>query len=88
MSYDSIVGLDENLVSVRSKNPCNNVPCCEACRWMNQYQFEMYNRIRCTKPICSLTDEDCVNHYDGHKDCINCHIWKRIVGGKEGDNHV
>lgn len=48
MSYDSIVGLDENLVSIPSKNPCNNVPCCEACRHMNQYQFEMYNRIICT----------------------------------------
>jgi len=31
------------------KNVCDRVPCCEACRWMNQYQFEMYNRIVCTK---------------------------------------
>lgn len=47
MSYDSIVGLDENLVSIPSNNPCNNVPCCEACRHMNQYQFEL-GKVICT----------------------------------------
>jgi hypothetical protein len=48
MSYDEIVGLDENLCATRSNNPCNNVPCCEACRYLNQHQFEMYDRIVCT----------------------------------------
>ena len=47
MSYDKIVG-DENLCFGRSSNPCNNVPCCEACKYLNAYQFEMYGRVECT----------------------------------------
>ncbi len=46
-TYDEMVGLDENYCSIPSKNPCAYVPCCEACQFMNQYQFEMYDRIVC-----------------------------------------
>ncbi len=34
----------------KPKNPCDRVPCCEACGYMNGYQFEAYNRIVCMHP--------------------------------------
>lgn len=27
-------------------------------------------------------EKECQNHYNGHKDCSNCFIWKRIMRGE------